>query len=186
MIEPGRDRLDLGLFEPGDDLVRLQPGREVDIVDGKAQQPVAHRAADVAGQSLVGAERCKQALDAADPAPLGRVELQLHRSLRDRLTIIAAVAPQILRPFQSISIIMTLAALEQGAAPLLVSRVEDEIERRFEPVGDLMLMRLQRKVGRDDAEHRRDEKAGDRTIGIGGSDHFDQRGIEQDFLVRLA
>ena len=79
------------------------PGREVDVADRQAEQVVADRAADVAGQALIGAERVEQPLHAALPAPFGGVELQRHCSLRDRLTIIAAVAPQILRPFQMIS-----------------------------------------------------------------------------------
>ena len=82
-------------------------------------------------------------------APFGGVELQRHCSLRDRLTIIAAVAPQILRPFHIDLVIVALAALEQGAAAVLVGGIEQEGERRLEPVGDLMLVRAQRQVGRD-------------------------------------
>jgi hypothetical protein len=52
---------------------------------------------------LLGAQSCEEPGHSPDPAPLGGVQLQLHLSLRERLTIIAAVAPQILRPFQTIS-----------------------------------------------------------------------------------
>ena len=85
------------------DFVRLEPRREIDVVDRQAEQAVAHRPADIARQPLVRAKRGEQPRHPADSAPFGGVELQLHLSLRDRLTIIAAVAPQILRPFQSIS-----------------------------------------------------------------------------------
>ena len=55
-----------------------EPRREIDVVDRQAEQAVAHRAADVARQPLVRAERRQQPRHAADPAPFGGVELQLH------------------------------------------------------------------------------------------------------------
>ena len=44
---------------------------------------------------------------------------------------------------------MAGAAAEFGADALLVGGIEDEGERRFEPVGDFMFMRCERQVGRD-------------------------------------
>ena len=72
------------------------------------EKVVPNRAANVPRQALLRSERVEQAAHAAAAAPLGRVELervrgQLHCSLRERLTMIAAVAPQILRPFHNIS-----------------------------------------------------------------------------------
>ena len=96
MIDAGRNRLDPRRLESLDHFVGTNPRGEVDVVDRQAEQFVAHRAADIAGQAVVGAERLQQPPDAAAAAPLGGVELQLHCSLRDRLTSIAAVAPQIL------------------------------------------------------------------------------------------
>ena len=52
VIDAGRNGLDPGLLEPTNDLVGHDPGGEVDVVDGEAEQVVAHRAADIAGQAL--------------------------------------------------------------------------------------------------------------------------------------
>ena len=103
----GRDRLDAGGFEPGDDVVGAQPGSEVDVVDRDPQQFIAHRTADIAGQPLVGTERIEDPRHPAPPPPAGRVELHIFElsrvsSRRRKLTSIAAVAPQIRRPFQLI------------------------------------------------------------------------------------
>ena len=103
MVDPGRDCLDLRRLQPLDDFLGAKPRGEIDVADRQAEQIVADRAADIARQALVGAERVEQPAHARALAPFRGVELQLHCSLRDRLTIIAAVAPQILRPFQSIS-----------------------------------------------------------------------------------
>ena len=106
VLDACRHGLDLRRFKAFDHLLRVQPRREVDVADRQAEQLVANRAANVAGQPLVAAERVKQPRHALDGAPIARIELQLHVSRvrrRDRLTMIAAVAPQILRPFHSIS-----------------------------------------------------------------------------------
>ena len=61
MVDPGRDRLDPRRLEPRDDLVGREPGGEIDVADRQAEQLVADRAADVAGQAVVGAERVRAA-----------------------------------------------------------------------------------------------------------------------------
>ncbi len=65
-----------------------------------AEQQVADRAADEAGMALLGVERLQQPLDARPVKPF--LGIELHASRRVRLTSIAAVAPQIWRPSQSI------------------------------------------------------------------------------------
>src|SRR5436190_1674927 len=97
VVDTGRDSLYLCLFEPSHDVVRRDSRREVDVVDRKTKEVVADRPANVAREAFVSVERAQKARHSAFLAPLGGVQLQLHRSLRDRLTIIAAVAPQILR-----------------------------------------------------------------------------------------
>ena len=103
MIDARRNGADLRGLQPLDDLLRAKPGRQIDVAEGKVQQIVADRAADIAGQSFVGSKRVEHTGHAAPLAPFLGVDLQLHWSLRDRLTIIAAVAPQILRSFHTIS-----------------------------------------------------------------------------------
>ncbi len=103
MIDAGRNGLGPRSLEPTNDLVGQNSGGEIHVVDGEADQLVAHGAADIAGKALVGAERVEHGRGARQRAPLGRVQPQLHCSRRDRLTMIAAVAPQILRPSQGIS-----------------------------------------------------------------------------------
>ncbi len=102
VVDPGRHGLDVGRLEPLDDLFGQQAGGEVDIVDFEAEQVVAHRAADQPRQPLGSAERIEQPRHARPRAPFFGVESQRHCSRRARLTMIAAVAPQILRPSQSI------------------------------------------------------------------------------------
>ena len=103
MINSCGNRLDPHLFEPLDDLFGTQACGKIDIVDRQTEQLVAYSTADVARQALVGTERIEYPRHAADCPPLLRIELQLHCSLRERLTMIAAVTPQILRPFHKIS-----------------------------------------------------------------------------------
>ena len=78
-------------------------GTLLNVVPGHAQQFVAHRSANETGQSFARAERVEQPRHARPRAPLGGVEGQCHCNRRARLTMIAAVAPQILRPSQMIS-----------------------------------------------------------------------------------
>ncbi len=84
------------------DFVGAEQGRDIDVGDGGAQQSVAHRAADQA--RLSGPKRLEHP---GNPRPFGdrhqRVDVDHAPSRRLRLTSIAAVAPQIRRPFQSIS-----------------------------------------------------------------------------------
>lgn len=103
MINTGRNSFDSRPLEAFDHFVGGNTRRKVDIADGKSKEIVADRTSDIAGQSLLGAKRRKEPLHSAFVAPLGRIEGQCHWSLRDKLTIMAAVAPQILRSFQMIS-----------------------------------------------------------------------------------
>ena len=103
MLDAGRHRLDPCLLEAADNFVRPDPRGEIDVADLEAHELVAHRAAHVAGLPLVCAERIQHARCTAQPAPLGCVEPQVHCSRRARLMMIAAVAPQILRPCHGIS-----------------------------------------------------------------------------------
>ncbi len=49
-----------------------------------------------------------------------------------------------------------------------------------------MLVRLERKIGRDDADDRCYDVAGHGAVRLECADHFDRCGIEQDLLLRLA
>ena len=68
-----------------------------------AEQLVANRPADEACQTLFGAHYGQQLAHTELLLPFRDVELQFHCSLRDKFTIIAAVAPQILRSLHIIS-----------------------------------------------------------------------------------
>ena len=81
-------------------LVAPKPFRII-FPEGFTREDMAHRVADVSG--IAKRERGKQPSHSALLAPLGGIERQRHCSLRDRLTIMAAVAPQIRRSFQLIS-----------------------------------------------------------------------------------
>ena len=78
MVDPGRDDLDFRLFQPLDDFLGADPRGEIDVAHREAQQLVADRSADIAGQPLVGAERIQQPAHALALAPFRRVERQLH------------------------------------------------------------------------------------------------------------
>src|SRR3954447_26843388 len=80
---------------------------------------------------------------------------------------------------------MALPALEQGAASLLVRRVEQECKRSLEPIGDFMLVGLQRKVGRNGADDGGNHIARDRSVAISGADHFARLRLEENLLPRL-
>ena len=99
--DPGRHGLDPRGLEPADDLLRGEGGGEIEIVGGDPEQGIAHRAADEARPAVLGVERVKQARDAGPVEPVTRIDL--HRARRDRLTSIAAVAPQMRRSSQMIS-----------------------------------------------------------------------------------
>ena len=103
VVDPGRNGAELRGLQPFDDLIGTKPGRQVDIAEWKMQQIVADRTADVARQSFVGSKRFEHPRHAAPQAPRFRIDFQLHRSLRDKFTSMAAVAPQILRSFHTIS-----------------------------------------------------------------------------------
>jgi hypothetical protein len=100
MLDPRRDGLDPGGFEAADHLLRREGGGEVEIAGILVEQQVADRSADEADGARLGIESLQQALDAGAVEPGGG--LQLHPIRRVRLTSIAAVAPQMRRPCQSI------------------------------------------------------------------------------------
>ena len=103
VIDARGDGPNLGRLQPRDHLVGSQPCREVEVADRQVQEFVTNRAAHVAGQAFLCSESVKQAGHASLTTPPVGIDLQLHCSLRDRLTIIAAVAPQIFRSFHTIS-----------------------------------------------------------------------------------
>ena len=94
-------RLDSGGLQPADDFLRRMDRRDVDVGDRKAQQRVAHRATDIARRALLGTERHGQPVEAGPLRPVGGGQgggfVHGHVSLCARLTIIAAVAPQMRR-----------------------------------------------------------------------------------------
>src|SRR5690242_3341196 len=102
MIDAGRNSLDLRILKSPHHLFGWNACREVDIADGEIEEIVADGSADVARESFLRAERLEQPLHASPAPPLCRIDSQRHCSRRERFTIIAAVAPQILRPFQRI------------------------------------------------------------------------------------
>jgi len=69
--------------------------------------------------------------------------------------------------------------------PLLVRRVEDEAERRLEPVGDFPFVGRQRQVRRDHANHGGHRKASDGAVGVEHADWLD-RVANTDALTGLA
>ena len=103
MFDTGGNGANFGRFEPLDDFFGPQPGCKVEVADGQVQEIVAYRAADIARQALVGSKGLEQASHASLATPPVGIDPQLHCSLRERLMIIAAVAPQILRSFHTIS-----------------------------------------------------------------------------------
>jgi hypothetical protein len=103
VLDPGRYRLDARSSEQRRHAVGGVRRREVDVRGLDPEQRVAHRAPD--DPRLAGAERRDQPGESVTVAPVGmRQDRQAaHRSRRDRLTSIAAVAPQIRRSPQRIS-----------------------------------------------------------------------------------
>jgi hypothetical protein len=101
--EAGRNRLDPRILESLDHLLWRQARGNVDIGDVDPEQRVAHRTTDEARLALRRAENFRQCFEAVPFAPRRSREYQDHLRRRARLTIIAAVAPQIRRSFHMIS-----------------------------------------------------------------------------------
>ena len=99
MRDAGRHRLESTGAHPVDHRLGRQRRRQVDIGDGQAQQHVAHRAADETTLQPLGKS---DQLGAVGPGR-GAGRHAVHCIRRDRLTIIAAVAPQMRRSFHNIS-----------------------------------------------------------------------------------
>jgi len=81
---------------------------------------------------------------------------------------------------------VALSALEQCALTALARGVEEKAERRFEPIRDLMLVRAQWQVGRDDGDDRRDYETGDGPVILDRPNDIGRDGVEAELLVRLA
>ena len=103
MGKAGRDRPDGARLQPAHHLLGREPGGEIDVADVHRQQRVADAAADETGLPRSGAEKVEQPIEAGPMAPGGIGKDHAKTSRRLRLTIIAAVAPQIRCPSQSIS-----------------------------------------------------------------------------------
>ena len=101
--DPRRHRADAGGAQPVQYVVGQQPRGKVDIGDVHPQQRVAHRAADDPGLAGGRVQRVGQRRQPVARAPRCTGQGHAHRSRRARLTIIAAVAPQIRRSPQLIS-----------------------------------------------------------------------------------
>jgi hypothetical protein len=81
---------------------------------------------------------------------------------------------------------VALTRLEQGTAFPLVGRLEQKAERRLEPIGNFMLVRLERKARWNNAKHGRHDIAGDRSVGLDCPDNVDRGAIEQNLFMRFA
>ena len=68
---------------------------------------------------------------------------------------------------------------------MLVARVENEVERRFEPVRDFMLMGFEREIGRDYSQNRSYDIIGDGAVRLDRTDDIDEFRVQQDLLMRL-
>ena len=102
VLDAGRDRLDPGGLEQIDDLLRRMRRRQIDIGGVDPEQGIAHRAADDPRIARARAHRPRAQARMVAPRGGGQGHAT-HRSRRDRLTIIAAVAPQMRRSRQLIS-----------------------------------------------------------------------------------
>ena len=69
---------------------------------------------------------------------------------------------------------------------MLIVRVENIVERRFEPVCDLMFMRGEGEVGRDYSKDRGHDIIGNRPIWLDRADNFDEFWVQHDLFMRLA
>ena len=78
---------------------------------------------------------------------------------------------------------MTRLPLERYAPAALIGRVEQKGQWRFEPIGDLMFMRGERKVRRNDGDDRRDDVAGNGAVGLDRFDQLDGFRIEEKLLT---
>ena len=72
------------------------------------------------------------------------------------------------------------------AVAALVERLDHEVQRHLERVGDLVAIEPQRERRRDPADHRMDAKAGHRVVGRELAQHLDPGRIEPDLLLGLA
>ena len=107
--EPGRHRLEPRRADARDHRVRRQAGREIDVGHRQPEQRIAHRAADEAGHARCRVEFGEQPGEPLAGPPAGggqrraRHQAGSGASRRARLTMIAAVTPQIRRSGQRIS-----------------------------------------------------------------------------------
>ena len=99
MRDSGRHRLEPTVAHAADDHLGRQRRRQIDIGDRQAQQHVAHRPTDEPRLQPLGQ---RDQFGAVGPGR-GTGRHAAHCIRRDRLTIIAAVAPQMRRSFHIIS-----------------------------------------------------------------------------------
>ena len=92
MRNPGRDRLNARGVQAANDLVGGEWGGKIEVVGRHAKQRIAHRTANEARPAALRIERFEQRHYAWAIEP--KVRIDPHRTRRDRLTSIAAVAPQ--------------------------------------------------------------------------------------------
>src|SRR5688500_6571844 len=69
------------------------------------------------------------------------------------------------------------------AVAALVLRLDHELQRHLERVGDLEAVEPQREGRRDPADHGMDAKAGDRVVGGELPQHLDPGRVEPDLLL---
>ena len=81
---------------------------------------------------------------------------------------------------------MALAAAENSAFEPLIHPIEQMAQGSLEPAGDFCLMGLEREIGRDDADNRRDRIAADRPIFVELADYFDLDWIQPKLFESLA
>ena len=98
----------------------------------------------------------------------------------------AAVAPQISRPSIGNDVEMPRPPLPFAAAALVIGGIEHMRERHMEHLRHLALVRRQHQARRNDADNRRDRKAGAGFIGAERAQHIDMAAIERHFLLGLA
>jgi hypothetical protein len=78
---------------------------------------------------------------------------------------------------------VALAALEQRAFSPLVSSLEQKGEWRLEPVGNLLLVRRQGEVRRNDRDDRCHDISSHRPVRLDRPDYFSGGRIEQELFV---
>ena len=165
---------------------RRMPGGEVDVGDGSrraaCRAPRRRRSAPSPAPSAC--DQFGRARRASRQAASGSVTR--HRSRRDRLTIIAAVAPQMRRSCQGISLEAPLAPRHMRARLERGWRVEQEGERHLEHARHLRLAGRSGRSGGTTPITGVTSIAGAGAVAVDRADHVDRRRRQRDLLLRLA